>query len=86
MKSFTYIITDPVGIHARPAGQLVKASKDFAGTEISVTKGDKSAKGTQLMKLMGLGVKGGDTVTVSAEGPDDDKTIAAMEAFFKNNL
>ncbi len=86
MKSFTYTITDPVGIHARPAGLLVKAAKAFAGTEISVTKGDKTAKSTQLMKLMGLGVKGGDTVTVTADGPDEEKAIAAMEQFFKENL
>lgn len=86
MKSFTYTITDPVGIHARPAGLLVKAAKAFAGTEISVTKGDKTAKSTQLMKLMGLGVKGGDTVTVTADGPDEENAIAAMEQFFKENL
>ena len=86
MKSFTYTITDPVGIHARPAGLLVKAAKAFAGTEISVTKGDKTAKSTQLMKLMGLGVKGGDTVTVTAEGADEENAIAAMEQFFKEHL
>lgn len=86
MKSFTYTITDPVGIHARPAGLLVKAAKAFAGTEITVVKGDKTAKGTQLMKLMGLGVKGGDAVTVTAEGPDEDSALAAMERFFKENL
>ena len=103
MKSFTYTIVDPVGIHARPAGLLVKTAKAFSGTEISVTKGDKTVKSTQLMKLMGLGVKGGDTVTytvtsedksataaytvtVTAEGPDEDSAISAMEQLFKENL
>ena len=38
------------------------------------------------MKLMGLGVKGGDTVTVTVDGPDEEKAIAAMEQFFKENL
>ncbi len=86
MKSFMYTITDPVGIHARPAGLLVKAAKAFAGTEITVTKGEKSAKATQLMKLMGLGIKGGDQITVTAQGPDEEAAAAAMEAFFKENL
>ena len=86
MKSFMYTITDPVGIHARPAGLLVKAAKAFAGTEITVTKGEKSAKATQLMKLMGRGIKGGDQITVTAQGPDEEAAAAAMEAFFKENL
>ena len=86
MKSFTYTIVDPVGIHARPAGLLVKTAKAFSGTEISVTKGDKTVKSTQLMKLMGLGVKTGDSITVEAEGPSEDAAIAAMEQFFKTNL
>ena len=86
MKSFTYVIQDPLGIHARPAGLLVKVVKEFADTEITLTTGDKTVKGTQLMKLMGLGVKTGDSVTVTAEGASEDAAIAAMEQFFKSNL
>lgn len=86
MKTFTYTITDPVGIHARPAGLLVKAAKAFADTQITLTKGEKSAKATQLMKLMALGVKGGEEVTVTAEGPQEDAALAAMQEFFQNNL
>ena len=75
-----------INIHARPAGLLVKTAKAFSGTEISVTKGDKTVKSTQLMKLMGLGVKTGDEITVTAEGPSEEAAIAAMEQFFKENL
>ena len=38
------------------------------------------------MMLMSLGVKQGDTVTVSAEGADEDTAIADLKAFFENNL
>ena len=31
MKTFNYVITDEVGIHARPAGLLVKEAKNFTG-------------------------------------------------------
>ena len=41
MKKFTYTITDPSGIHARPAGVLVKAIKPFAST-CTITKGEKT--------------------------------------------
>ncbi len=62
MKQFTYTVQDPLGIHARPAGMLAKASKAFADTTVSITKGEATAKVAQLMKLMSLGVKQGDTI------------------------
>ena len=56
MKQFTYTITDPVGIHARPAGLLVKAIKAL-DSSVTIAKADgKSAVGTKLMALMGLGI------------------------------
>ena len=86
MLEFKCVINDELGIHARPAGQLAKEAKNFGDTVISVTKGDKTVKASQLMKLMGLGVKKGDEVTVSAEGGDEAAAIDAMKAFFKNNF
>ena len=85
MKQFTYTITDPVGIHARPAGLLAKAGKNYQSV-INLQKGEKSANVTRLMAGMGQGVKSGDAVTVTAEGADEDAAIAGMETFFKENL
>ena len=85
MKTFNYVITDEVGIHARPAGLLVKEAKNYDSV-IKVTKDGKSAEAKKLMALMGLGVKKGDTVTVSVEGGDEDTVAAKMEKFFRNNL
>lgn len=85
MRTFEYTITDEVGIHARPAGILVKEAKSYDSV-IKVTKDGKSAEAKKLMALMGLGVKKGDTVTVSVEGGDEDAVAAKMEEFFKNNL
>ena len=86
MKSFNYTITDPVGIHARPAGILVKEIKNYVGTTVTVTKGDKSVNALKLMALMGMGIKQGDTVKVTVEGADEDTAAAAIEEFFKANL
>ena len=57
MKKFTYLVTDELGIHARPAGLLAKLAKTFPGTTVTVTKGETTVKASQLMKLMNLGVK-----------------------------
>ena len=86
MKEFNYVVNDPLGIHARPAGMLAKAAKAFPDSVITITKGTKTIKATQLMMIMGLAVKNGDEVTVRAEGPSEDAALAAMEDFFKTNL
>jgi len=87
MKQFTYTITDPIGIHARPAGLLAKAAKALDST-ITITKADggKSAAATKLMAVMGLGVKTGETITFTIEGGDEEANAAAMEKFCKENM
>ena len=78
MKTFEYTIKDELGIHARPAGLLVKEAKKFE-SECTITKDGKTKKLT-------LGVKQGDTVTVTAEGADEEAAVAALKEFFENNL
>ena len=86
MKKFVYTITDPVGIHARPAGLLVKEAKALDST-ITLEKADgKSAVVTKLMAIMGLSIKQGDTISVIVEGGSENANAAAMEQFFKDNL
>ena len=86
MQQFTYIITDPLGIHARPAGILAKAAKNYPDTVIMIAKDDNAVKATQLMKLMGLGVKEGDAVKVTAEGPSEVDAIDVMYSTFEDYL
>ena len=86
MKSFNYVITDPLGIHARPAGMLAKEAKNVGDAVVTITKNGKTVKASQLMMLMSLGVKQGEEVTVAAEGADEDAAIAKMEEFFKENF
>jgi phosphocarrier protein len=80
------MISDTVGIHARPAGLLAKQAKTLDST-ITITKDDgKSAVATKLMAVIGLGIKGGSTVTITVEGGNGESNAATMEQFFKNNL
>ena len=55
MKEFKYTITDPEGIHARPAGELVKVCKEFA-CKITLTKDGITADCKKIFGLMGLAV------------------------------
>lgn len=85
MKEFKYVITDEIGIHARPAGMLAKEAKGFS-SKITLEANGKSAEVTKLMAVMSLGVKKGAEVTVKAEGDDEDAAIAKMKEFMEANL
>lgn len=85
MKSFNYVIKDEVGIHARPASELVKEAKKYASI-ITITKGDKSAVATKLMAVMSLGVKCGEEVTVSVEGDDEDTAYEGIKSFMESTM
>ena len=86
MKEFNYTIKDDVGIHARPAGLLVKEAEKFK-SEIEIrTQTGKSADAKRLFPLMSLGVKTGDTITVLIAGKDEAEACTSIQAFLEENL
>lgn len=85
MKEFHYVIKDQLGIHARPAGLLVKEAMKFQAA-IVIKKEEKEADAKRIFSVMGLGVKCADQIIVSADGSDEAEAIAALEAFFNANL
>lgn len=85
MKEFSYVIKDPIGLHARPAGLLVKKAGEFS-SKITVSVGEKSAEAKKLIMLMGLGIKQGMEIVCRVEGEDEDAAAAALQQFFEENL
>ena len=85
MQQFTYTITNPVGIHARPAGLLVKIAQAL-DSEVTIQVGGKSASARKLLQLMTMGIGQGDTVTVRIQGGDEENSRRVMEQFFRENL
>lgn len=86
MKKFEYTITDPVGIHARPAGMLAKTAKTLDSTVTIEKAGGGSVAATKLMAVMSLGIKQGDSVLITVEGGSEESNAAVLEQFFKDNL
>ncbi|MFT9008216.1 MAG: HPr family phosphocarrier protein [Bifidobacterium sp.] len=82
---FSYTVSDPNGIHARPASVLVKKAAE-AESEVTVSVDKRQADAKSIFSIMGLGIKQGDVLTVSVTGPDEEKTATELEAFFKENL
>lgn len=85
MKTFLYTIKDAQGIHARPAGELVKAAKNF-GCEIKIGKDGKMVDAKKIFGIMGLAAKQGDTVELSCNGEDEEQAWSTLSAFMEANL
>lgn len=85
MEQFTYKISDPNGIHARPAGQLVKLVKELSGT-VTIIKDEKAVRAEKLIALMGLGIRNGDVITVQVEGDNEKVDAARLKSFLEERL
>lgn len=85
MQEFSYVVKDENGIHARPAGQLVKEAQQFTST-LNITCGSRSADLKKLFALMKMGIKQGEEVTVRAEGEDEQKAAETLQAFISANF
>ena len=85
MKTFTYQIKDPNGMHARPAGRLVTFAKQFK-SEIQVEAGGKRADAKRLLALMSLGARAGDVLSFFVSGEDEEGAAAELESFLGRAL
>ena len=87
MKSIDITIQDKEGLHARPAdlpaGILSKAAKGFE-SKVTMTKNGKVADMKKIFAVMGLAVKCGETVTIAADGPDEDAAIEELTKLCKD--
>lgn len=85
MKTVEYTITDALGIHARPAGMLVKEASKFQ-SDIKIASPKKEVDAKRIMGVMSLGAKQGDLVKLTIAGEDEDEAAEALELFLKRNL
>ena len=85
MKEFKYVISDPEGIHARPAGELIKAAKGYTST-IKIGKDGKMVDCKKIFGVMGLGVKKDMEVTLTFEGEDEEAAFEGISKFMRENL
>lgn len=85
MKNFKYVIKDELGVHARPAGLLVKEAGKFQSA-VTLKANGKSGDAKRIFGIMGMAIKQNDEVTVEVDGADEDAAIASIKKFFETNL
>lgn len=87
MKEFNFLVQDEMGIHARPAGMLVKeAGKYKSDIKIAKVGGAAPVNMKSIMAVMGLGVKKDQEVVVTVDGEDEADAAAVIEQFMKENF
>ena len=85
MKTFTYIIKDKEGIHARPAGIIVSEAKKYSSS-ISITNKGKKADLKRIFGVMGLCVKSNEEVLIEIDGFDEELAYTKLKELFEENL
>lgn len=85
MKQFTYVIKDEQGMHARPAGLLVKEAGKFASS-VKISANGKEVDAKRIFGIMSLGIKKGQEVTMIIDGADEDVAAAELESFMQANI
>lgn len=77
-----FLVTDPVGLHARPATLLVNEASKFA-SDAKIIVGDKEANLKSIMGVMSLGIANGSEFTIEVSGSDESEATQALDAIAK---
>jgi len=85
MRSFEYTIKDELGLHARPAGQMVKYLKTLPA-QVTIRCDERKADGRKLFAVMAMAVEQGETVIVEVEGEGEEALCAELLSFFEDNF
>lgn len=80
-----YVIRDPVGIHARPAGGLVNLLKKFE-SDFVIEAGDRKTDKKSIIELMNLGAVQGTKLKITANGPDAEEALKEVSGYLLENL
>jgi phosphocarrier protein HPr len=80
-----FLVSNKLGIHARPAALFVKTANRFA-CDIFVEKDGEKVNGKSIMGLMMLAAGPGSRLTIIAQGPDAALALADLDALFKRKF
>ena len=85
MVSKKVVITNPTGLHLRPAGNLCKVAMNFK-SHITFAYGDNKKKKKSVLSVLGACVKCGDELEFKCEGPDEEEAMSAMVEAIEGGL
>lgn len=78
MKKITYVVSNLLGIHARPCALLAQCCVNFKSS-VSVSANGKTASGQNVLELLSLNAKKDDVLTIEIDGEDEDQVFDALQ-------
>lgn len=78
-------IANKLGLHARPAAEVVKTAARFQ-SEITLCRDDLEVNGKSIMGVMMLAAEHGSTITLRAQGPDEEEAVEALTSLIKSKF
>lgn len=84
MQEIKYKIDDPMGLHARPAGLLVKLAAKYK-SDIQLGTPAKMVNAKRIIGVMALTMKQGNELTMTFNGEDEAEAVSAVKAFLEEN-
>jgi len=85
MFSKDITVTNQVGLYARPATFFIQKANEFRST-LMVEKEERKVNAKSLLGVLSLGITKGSTITISAEGPDEQEAVNALCELIANNF
>ena len=82
MKTFNYVVTNVLGIHARPAAMLAQACTNFKSAVVIEGNGEE-AKGNDVLSILSLHAAKGTTLKFTITGEDEDEAMAKIQEVLK---
>lgn len=82
MKKMEVKVTDPAGMHARPASILAKKAGEFA-SEISIQFGEKKSNMKSIMGILSMGILAESDIVIAIDGDDEEAAFTAIEEIIR---
>ena len=82
MISKNVTVTNPVGLHARPATFFIKKANEYR-SYVCIENDSRRVNAKSLLGILSLGIVSGTEITIVADGPDEDDAVAGLEALLK---
>ena len=86
MKQFTYYITNEFAMHFGPAGRLAEIAATYPDTTAILEMGERKANISSPMKVVTMGIRKGDKVTITVDGPSENEMLEVLYQYFEDKM